>query len=87
MLPERDQQRLNEIEQDLRSEDPEFARRLREHPQRPAHRWRNPTRALAVVAAAAALLCLAFGEGVGFTAAALLAATLCFARGLSLRAQ
>lgn len=87
MLPERDQQRLNEIEQELRSDDPDFARRLREHRSRRTHPWLNPTRTLAIIAAVAALLCLSFGEGVGFTAAALLAAALFFARGLSIRAQ
>lgn len=87
MLPERDQQRLDEIEQDLRSDDPRFARRFHEpHPRR-VRTWWTPTRTLAIVAALAALLCLAFGEGVGFTSAALLAAVLFFVHGWSIRSQ
>lgn len=84
MLPDRDQQRLNEIEQELRS-DPDFARRFHEARRRMPRL--TSTRTLAAVAAAAALLCLALGEGTGFTVAGLLAAVLFFCHGWSIRAR
>lgn len=87
MLPDRDQQRLNEIERELRSEDPEFARRFHEPRRRRVTGWLTPRRMLGVVAAIAALLCLAVGSGIGFTAAALLAAVLFFFRGWSIRSR
>lgn len=77
MLPKRDRERLERIEQELRVEDPEFTSRFHRTQQRsPARIWCTPGRLLGVITTVAALLCLVLGQGFEFSVAAMVAATL-----------
>ncbi|MBB5157532.1 DUF3040 domain-containing protein [Saccharopolyspora phatthalungensis] len=77
MLRRYERRLLEEIERQLRSEDPEFARRMtRVHPFTRIVAWLTFRRALGVVTAFLALLCLTFNESAGFLAAATLAGAL-----------
>lgn len=77
MLPRHERRRLDEIEQQLCHEDPEFARRLTTKGALPQFLvWLSPLRALAVAAAILALLCLFLGEGAAFFTTGALAAGL-----------
>ena len=81
MLPRHERRRLEEIEDHLSSEDPEFARALTDPSLR---RWsvrRLPPRlALGVLCGALAVVCLFLGEGGAFVAAGILSVVLIMLR-------
>ncbi|MBB5155993.1 DUF3040 domain-containing protein [Saccharopolyspora phatthalungensis] len=77
MLRRYERRLLEEIERQLRSQDPEFARRMAHvRPFTKVLAWFTVRRALGVVAAFLALLCVVFNEGAEFFVAGTLAAAL-----------
>ena len=87
MLPDRDRERLERIEQELHAEDPDFTSRFQEPHHVRTRDWFSRARTLGVLAAVAALLCLVLGQGLGFTAAAFLAVVLFAVHGWNIRAD
>lgn len=68
---------LDQIERELRAEDPGFAERMsRTRPLTRARVWMSFPRAIAVVASCLAVLCLVLNEAAGFITSALLAVVL-----------
>ncbi|CAM02657.1 Protein of unknown function (DUF3040) [Saccharopolyspora erythraea NRRL 2338] len=86
MLPRHERRRLEEIEDQLSIEDPEFARALTDPSLR---RWsprRVPPRlVLGLLSALLAVLCLFLGEGGAFVSAGILAVVLIAVRDWSFR--
>ncbi|WP_190812900.1 DUF3040 domain-containing protein [Saccharopolyspora pogona] len=77
MLRRYERRLLEEIERQLCSEDPEFAQRMTHvRPFMKVLGWLTVRRALGIVAAFLALLCVVFNEGTGFVVAGALAAAL-----------
>ncbi|RRO14097.1 DUF3040 domain-containing protein [Saccharopolyspora rhizosphaerae] len=79
---------LDQIERELRVADPGFAERMtRARPLTRVRAWMSFHRALGVVAAFLALLCLVLGEGAGFIVSGLIAGALLVSTGLKLRTE
>lgn len=77
MLPRNERRRLEEIEDRLNAEDPEFVRKLSEPGDAKwSLRGIAPRMIPELVAGSAAVLCLFLGEGAGFVTAAVLAVVL-----------
>lgn len=73
----RERRRLKKIARQLSSDDPEFAHRMTSsRPITKVMRWMTLWRALAVLAALFAVLCLILGQGKEFFVAAITAALL-----------
>jgi len=87
MLHDRDRERLERIEQELRAEDPDFAARLQNPHRNPARLWLTPARRVGVVMLLTALLALVLGAGLAFSAAAFLAAGAFLLRGWTFRSD
>lgn len=81
MLHDRDRQRLEQIEQELRAEDPDFAARLNSPHRSPVALWFTPARLIGVIMLLAALLAFGLGEGIAFSVAAFVAAAAFLLRG------
>ncbi|GAA2795094.1 DUF3040 domain-containing protein [Saccharopolyspora taberi] len=81
MLPRHERRRLEEIEDQLSTEDPEFARTLTDPSLR---RWKlrrvPPRLAVGVLCGALAIVCLFLGEGGSFAAAGVLSVVLILLR-------
>lgn len=79
---------LDQIERELRAGDPGFAERMTHaRPLTRVRAWMSFHRALGVVAAFLALLCLVLGEGAGFIVSGLLACALLVSSGWKLRTE
>ncbi|MGP4016579.1 DUF3040 domain-containing protein [Saccharopolyspora sp. 5N708] len=77
MLRRYEQRLLDEIERRLYAEDPDFVRKMTQlRPLVRVFAWLTVCRAVGVVAAVLAVLCLFLDEGAGFLVAALFAAAL-----------
>lgn len=87
MLPRHERRRLEEIEQRLHDEDPDFARRITEgRPLSFLRGWLTGRTGIAVLAGALAVLCLLLGAETGFLTAAVLSAMLLVSRQWEVRA-
>lgn len=86
MLPRNERRRLEEIEDRLSAEDPDFVRKLTDPS---ATRWSlrevSPRVFLEIVAGSSAVLCLFLAEGAGFVTAGALATVLFAVRKYGLR--
>lgn len=87
MLHDRDRQRLEQIEQELRAEDPDFAARLNDPHRSAASRWTTPARLVGVIMLLAALLSFGLGEGLAFSAAVFVSACAFLLDGWTIRSD
>jgi hypothetical protein len=87
MLHDRDRQRLEQIEQELRAEDPDFAARLNDPRGSAVARWLTPARLVGAVMLIAALLSFALGEGLAFSAAVFVSACAFLLDGWTIRSD
>ncbi|MHA6799691.1 DUF3040 domain-containing protein [Bounagaea algeriensis] len=80
MLSRHERQRLEQIEEQLTGDDPEFARRMQR--RRWWWPWQRPSAPAAwgIVSLAAAVVCVLLGEASGFVTAAMLGAVLLMVR-------
>lgn len=85
MLHDRDRERLERIEQELRAEDPDFAARFHDPHRNRVGLWLTPARFVGVVLLLAGLVAFALGEGLAFSAAIALAACAFLLRGWTFR--
>lgn len=86
MLPRHERRRLEEIEQRLQDEDPDFARRIAEgRPLSFLRGWLSGRTGIALFAGVLAVVCLFLGAETGFLTAAVLSAVLLVSRRWDLR--
>lgn len=87
MLPRHERRRLEEIEQRLQDEDPDFARRIAEgRPLSFLRGWLTGWTGIALLSGLLAVLCLFLGSETGFLTAAVLSAVLLVSRQWDVRA-